>query len=65
VLGWAQPGALDPSLPGSFRVAERRWIEAFGLAVFRSPHAVPVDPETLTATEVGAGPQGPAAVLVE
>ncbi len=65
VLGWAEPTALDPPLPTSFHAAERRRIETFGLAVFRSSEPVPVDPETLTATEVGAGPQGPAAVLVE
>lgn len=64
-VGWAAPEKLRPSLPAEFAPVRRTRIESFGVVVFRSPRPVVLDPAALTATDVGAGPQGRAAVLVE
>ena len=65
VLGWVEPGALAAPLPPTFNRTRPTGIAGFETATFRASQPVELNLRDLSATEVGAAAQGPAAILIQ
>jgi mannosyltransferase len=65
VVAYLTPEGVAAELPDGFRPIQRHRVGRFGVVKFRAPRPVPVAWQALARSDVGAGPQGSPAILVD